>query len=133
MAGIDVDYDNRALENMIATFGDNADDWLNGVAQQINGEIVQSFGDSPSGESYTRGGVTHVASVAGYPPNVDTGSLRASMKVTRMGHLHYRISDGVEYGIYLEEGTRDIEARPFVSPVIVEWGRKIINEARKLF
>lgn len=129
---LDVEFDDTVLQNLIQHFGDDADDWLNGVAQEMNGEIVESFGSGPPGKRHERDGVTHLASTPGFPPNVDLGNLRASMHVTRKGNLRYEISDGVEYGLKLEEGLDGIEPRPFVNPVFARWRKKIIRKARSL-
>ena len=128
--GIDVDYDNRILKALIKDLGPGLDNWLNGVAHQVAGNVKRSFGDSPAGRSYTRRGVTHIASVAGHPPNVDIGALRASIHVIRVGHLHYKISDGVLYGLPLEDGTENIDPRPFMSPAIMEMKDQIGNDLR---
>lgn len=106
------------------------DAWLRGVADQMLGDVVKSFGDSPDGREYQHGSVVHVASQPGYPPNVDTGALRGSMRVKKEGVLNYRIIDGVLYGIMLEESTENVEARPFVGPVFDEWKKKIEIEAQ---
>lgn len=119
-SGIDVAYKNDVLERLIENLGPDVDDWLNGLAHQGEAIVKQSFGDSPDGREYKRRGVVHVASVAGHPPNVDLGNLRASIHVVRVGFLHYMISDGVLYGIYLEDGTENIDPRPFMNPMIME-------------
>lgn len=126
-----VKKDLKKLQDMIASLDTELDDWIAGVAHTINGEIVTSFGSGPGGETYQRGGVSHTASSPGYPPNVDTGALRASMNVQRLAPLQYRVQDGVEYGIYLEDGTTNIAPRPFVGPVFEEWKRKIGRELKQ--
>lgn len=129
--GMDVDYDNSILQALITDLGPGLDDWLNGVAHQVEGDVKQSFGDSPGGRTYTRRGVTHIASVAGHPPNVDLGNLRASIHVIRVGYLRYKISDGVLYGLYLEDGTENIDPRPFMSPAIMRMRDQIGNDLRE--
>ena len=126
--GMDVAYDNDVLLALIESLGPDVDDWLNGVAHKIEADVKLSFGDSPDGQSYTRRGITHVASVAGYPPNVDLGNLRASIHVTRSSYLHYKISDGVLYGIYLEDGTENIAPRPFINPAIMRMKDQIADD-----
>lgn len=97
------------------------DEVLRTAGAGMLGDILLSFNTSPGGREYVRGGVVHVASVEGYPPNVDTGALRASMTVQKQGEGEYWIQDGVEYGLYLEEGTENMGARPFVAPVFDDW------------
>ena len=111
----------RKLRELIVTTPDRADAMLRGAAQEILNDIVVSFNTSPAGATYVRGNVTHVASQPGYPPNVDTGTLRASMRWAKESNLKYIIHDGVAYGYYLEMGTENMEARPFVTPVFEKW------------
>lgn len=49
---------------------------------------------------------------------IDTGRLLNSIHFERVEKLTYEVSDGVEYGIYQELGTRRIVARPFFIPGI---------------
>ena len=104
------------------------DRWLRGVGTEMVGDVKASFGTSPSGRRYQRGRREHVASLPGYPPNIDTGSLRASIKIRQTGTLKYRIEDGVEYGYKLETGV-GIAPRPFIKPVFDRWGREIRGKA----
>ena len=122
--GAKVTIDDTVLKQIQA---DDAgrDRWLRGVGNQILGDIVKSFGDSPPGQQYG----DHVASQPGYPPNVDDNVLRPSMKLQKIRKLNYQIQDGTDYGIKLEDGI-GVEARPFVRPVFDEWQIKIEGEAK---
>ena len=71
----------------------------------------------PTGRSYTRGTVTHIASSPGNPPRSDTASLINSLNVAAAGHLRYEIRDGVAHGALMEFGTDDIEPRPSAGPM----------------
>lgn len=133
MSGIDITLNDKVLGDLITNFGPDADRWLAGVGEQMVGDIKQSFGTGPAGRSYTIRGVTHVASSPGFPPNTDVGDLIGSIALKRNGLLNYTIHDGVEYGIDLEEGTADIEPRPFVNPVFEEWRKKLADDARRHF
>lgn len=112
--------DKRRLQRLIRENPQMADDALASAATAILSEIVLSFNTSPPGATYGR----HVASQPGYPPNIDTGTLRASMRMERIGKLHYEIRDGVGYGVFLELGTSRMAARPFVAPVMEEWRQR---------
>lgn len=133
MSNFEIKVDQRKLQQLIATEPERVDKWLRGVAQQIVGDIKLSFGTSPDGRAYERGTVTHIASQPGYPPNVDTGTLRASIdsRPVASRKLTYEIHDGVEYGYHLEMGTERMEARPFVAPVFNDWQRKIMDDAKR--
>lgn len=102
-----------ALETIIGT-----------AAQDIANDVILSFGTSPAGRRYGR----HVASAPGYPPNVDTGALRASIKAIRKGRYVWWVQDGVPYGVHLEIGTSRMAARPFLRPVVEAWRRKRMAE-----
>lgn len=105
------------------------DDALRAAAEEIATDIKLSFNTSPAGQTYKRGNVTHVASQPGYPPNVDIGTLKNSIRAIRGNHQfeHY-IVDGVQYGIFLELGTERMKARPFFTPVMENWrNRKFAN------
>lgn len=111
------------LKEILRETGANIDDVLMGAGIEMVADIILSFGSGPGGQTYTRGGVTHVASQPGFPPNVDTAALMDSMHVEKDGPGRVIIADGVEYGIHLEEGTETIAPRPFVGPVFEEWRR----------
>jgi HK97 gp10 family phage protein len=123
----------RKLEQLIQTTPGRANQLLRGAATEIVGDIVLSFGTSPDGREYQRGGVTHIASQPGYPPNVDTGTLRASMRWEQESPLRMVIHDGVLYGIFLEYGTEKMEARPFVTPVFEQWRQRKFREFARDF
>lgn len=97
---------------------------LREVASQIVGEIKLSMGTSPAGDEYRRGNVVHVASQPGYPPNPDTGTLLGSITFHPVTELSYYVSDGTEYGVFLEIGTERMAARPFMRPVFDRWSRR---------
>ena len=103
----------------------NAPDALMGLlrsaAEEMVTEMKLSMGTSAPGRVYRRGTVEHVASVPGAPPTPDTGALRASLKWKATGELEITISDGVEYGVWLEFGTENMKARPWMGPVFASW------------
>lgn len=101
--------------------------WFDGFTEDMVSRIKLSFGTSPDGETYTRGGVEHVASVPGYPPNVDIGALMGSIRWEPEGDLKRVIMDGVEYGIHLE----DVLNRPFMAPVFTDAQKRIGEDARR--
>lgn len=139
MSDLKLKVDKQKLDAIIKNEPEEADRWLRGIAFQIVGDIKLSFGTSPDGRAYQREnngkskGVIHIASVPGYPPNVDTGSLRASIDAERLGHLKYIIHDGVEYGVSLEFGKERVAPRPFMKPVFDDWQKKILDDAKSHF
>ncbi len=116
-----VTTETKVLDILIDTAGLTLDRWLAGVANAIAADIVLIFNTSPPGREYRHGSIIHIASISPYPPNVDTGALRASIAATPIDKYTYWIHDGVEYGKYLEFGTESIAPRPFMIPVANEW------------
>ena len=128
---LEIKVDTKGLERLIQQSPRKVDAWLRGVATQMVGDIKLSFGTGPGGRAHKRGGKWHIASRPGNPPNVDTGTLRASITMASSGHLAYRISDGVDYGRDLEYGKVRVAARPFMGPMFDAWGKKIEADAKK--
>jgi hypothetical protein len=120
---IKITMDTRPLEALIKKTGGELGDWLRGVAGEMSNDVVLSLGTGPRGRGYPRGnGKVHYASTAGNPPNIDTGTLRASIRAIKKGILTFWVADGVEYGHALEMGTTRIAPRPFIRPVFDRWG-----------
>jgi phage gpG-like protein len=73
-----------------------------------------------SGRSYRRGknhDIEHVASEPGYPPNSDTGRLAQSIAFdVDVEKLEAVVGTNVQYGAFLEMGTKNIAARPWLFP-----------------
>jgi HK97 gp10 family phage protein len=59
----------------------------------------------------------------GEPPHVQTGALRASIRVENRGSFTQAITTSVDYAPYLEYGTRKMSARPFMGPMARELER----------
>lgn len=120
---IEFTYDFSGMRAHLAALPFKIDVLLDAAAESIVTDIKLEFDTGPDGLEYDRGsrGV-HIASQPGYPPNIDTGALTNSMHWERSGIREREIMDGVEYGIYLEDGTEWIAPRPFMGPVFDEWG-----------
>lgn len=54
------------------------------------------------------------ANAQAYAP-VDTGLLRASIRTRKIGPCHWQVIVGVDYGAYVEYGTRYQAAQPFLN------------------
>ena len=121
--GITLEIDKRELERLIRETPGHLSDLVEAAAAEVQGDIVLSFGTGPAGRSYKSesGSVTHVASSPGFPPNVDTGALRASIRTNSLGPLSAEIVAGTEYAVELEYGRARVAARPFFTPVAAEW------------
>jgi hypothetical protein len=111
--------DTTILDKVLAEEPQKVGRWLSRFAEGIVTDIKLSFGQSPS--------------AVGDPPGVDTGTLRASIRWENTGPHERTISDGVEYGAWLEFGTeQNGGARPFMSPAF-ERARDSYEEDAKAY
>lgn len=130
MANPKIVLDTKGLQALKRKEPEKVATWLDGKAEGLVTDIKLSFNTSPPGQTYTRGGVSHTASQPGYPPNVDIGTLRLSIRWERDGLFTRKIMDGVNYGIHLEDGTERIAPRPFMQPAFARLGKTIEQEAK---
>lgn len=89
----------------------------------LRGNIVKKYQRGPAtGIVYEKYNPrrTHQASAAGEAPATDTGRLASSVTFESTGPLTVEVSTEVEYGPYLEFGTRDIAPRPNWVPSVQE-------------
>jgi hypothetical protein len=131
MSEMKVTVETRGLQEVIRNEPKRVDAWLRGVATEMVNDIKLSFNSGPGGRSYKRGARWHVASVAGSPPNSDTGNEKNSIRYFSSGDHQYTITDGWEYGELLELGTSRMAARPFFAPVFNAWQVKIEDDAAR--
>lgn len=131
MADIEVRLDTTGMDRLLATEPQKVGRWLSAFTQDLTNQIILSFGSSPPGRTYSRGqGRVHVASSPGYPPNVDEGSLWASVYWENTGPHHRTIYVGVEHGEWQELGTSRIAPRPFMRPAFEDAQKRIGQDAR---
>jgi HK97 gp10 family phage protein len=104
--------------------------WLGGQKIEENAKLsIQR--EAKNGRVYKRGQIAHKASAPGEAPANDTGRLVASFNTSATADkLIVQIKSGggvVDYAKYLEFGTNNMEARPFMKPAL-EKSRKYIND-----
>lgn len=103
----------------------------------VEGYVKNHFTKQGSGRKYSK----YTASRAGQPPAIDTGILRSSIMsdvkvkalnvIGRVGpdiELIGAKSDAgtdVNYGLYLEVGTKNISKRPFLRPALRATRKKV--------
>ncbi len=100
-------------------------------ALDIRNEAIKSIqGGAKTGSVYKRGQKVHKASAAGEAPATDTGTL-----VSRIDHRFKRgremvaiVGTEVAYGFWLEFGTVNMKARPWLQPAFDKTLKK--NKAR---
>jgi hypothetical protein len=130
-AGFTMTVDTRAGRQLVQALPGRLDAGLGAAAHAIAAAVKRSFDTSPPGRAYHWRSGMRYASLPGYPPNVASGALRASINVARLGHLHYAVHDGVPYGVFLELGTSRMAARPFMVPVFEAWRRRLAEFLRE--
>jgi HK97 gp10 family phage protein len=75
-----------------------------------------------SGRTYRRRSVVHQASAPGEPPKTDTGRLVASIRPV-FGNMSAEVgslANIAKYGEFLEQGTKNMAARPWLEPTLQE-------------
>lgn len=97
------------------------DDAVQAVAREGERIVKQSMQQSPAtGMTYG----SHVASSAGNPPRIDTGTLVNSINVQAVKDRVWRVNAGTEYAAWLEFGTQRMAARPFMNPMADQLSRE---------
>lgn len=97
---------------------------LNATANQVRTTAIKSIQAKSSGETVTRysqGGkkYSHTASKVGDAPNTDTGALVRSIAVEpARTKLEAYVGTTLEYGKFLEMGTRKMGERPWLYPAL---------------
>lgn len=80
----------------------------------------------PSGIIYKRGNISHQASAPGEAPAVDTGQLlRTILFEAGNNTLEVGSAGGAPYSEFLEDGTKNMEPRPFLQPAVDKNTKKI--------
>lgn len=114
--GIGVTVDFAGIDRLLASEPQKVGRFMSWLAESVVTDIKLSFGSSPS--------------APGGPPGVDTGALRASITWEDTGTAERTISDGVEYGLWLEDGTEKMEARPFMAPAFGRAQERMEQDAK---
>lgn len=93
-----------------------------GAGEIIRGKAIRSIQDISNGESQARarlGGATRnvIVSKEGDAPNTDTGTLVASIQVD-VTATYVFVGSSLSYATWLEFGTRNMSARPWLYPAV---------------
>lgn len=125
---------NKSLARVSSKFESGATALVNRTAQNIRNTAVRSIQkQSPSGVTYEKYNPrrSHVASAPGQPPNTDTGRLAGSIRAVMSGTPTAYVDALADYAVHLEFGTRNMAARPFMTPAVEaerDKYRKGVNE-----
>lgn len=98
------------------------------TSQEVRTAAIRGIQDKSPGKKVQRqrqggkGTYSHVAASAGYAPNTDTGNLVSSIQTERVSPLQYRVgsTSKAEYAEWLEFGTKNMKARPWLQPAFEE-------------
>lgn len=63
----------------------------------------------------------------GQPPGVRTNRLKGAITSGRIGDLRHAFGMNVKYGRFLEQGTRFMQPRPFLAPVVSKRKRELVS------
>ena len=123
---------NRKLNKLGIKMMDAIDAGVFITAQGVRTDAIKSIQTLSPGKPVQRtrqGGGTynHIAANEGQAPNTDTGKLVASIAVEKETDANYLVGSNLDYAAFLEFGTRDTGARPWLEPAM----RKNIDELKK--
>ena len=107
----DVNLDLSGMDEAIRRAGTEGEKLLDVLSELFVGNVKESFNTGPAGRTYG----THVASMEGNPPNVDTGAYTNSLRWENGGSFEREVY-GLEYGAYLEDNTE--LNRPHLNPAM---------------
>lgn len=124
----------RRTRRALRVYGQNMDAELRAVVNATSDEILDIAKRSIQRRSRGPKRGDRVSSAPGRAPNVQTGELLASLKVERHG-MYADVKADKFYASFLEFGTKDIAARPFLRPAMKRrryiWNRRIREVSKK--
>ena len=104
---------------------------------ELRGDVVKRIQRGPaSGETYTRGGISHQASAPGEAPATDQGNLASSITFAKAGPMSATVGSDMVYAAALEfghdyGGGRVIAPRPAWMPAIEKIRPKYVKRVEK--
>lgn len=128
--GVEVVVRGDALRSLLAS--DEVAQRLLFVGWQLEREVKLDLHRHGTGRVYKRRGITHQASAAGEPPAADTGLYGASIAtqlVSDAQGVAVRVGTNDKRGVWLEKGTRTMQARPHFIPALSRLG-SIVRSAK---
>ena len=109
-------------------------DTLEDAGLRTHANAVRGLQRGPkSGRIYKRGNITHQASSPGQYPASNTGRLVSSVEIEGIGTNVVRVGTALTYGAYLEFGTSEMSARPWLTPSFEAALIEIDKDAKKQF
>src|SRR5690625_2149800 len=126
---------NKTISELSGKFEQEAGRLVNRTAQNVRNNAINLIRTPSMGRTYVQNTPfykTHTASAPGDAPNIDTGRLINSLNVTRSGSTSAEVSANVEYAAWLELGTTNMKARPFLTPAVEQERPKYERGLREL-
>lgn len=114
---------NRALRKLDEDARKEVKKAVDATGLSLRSTVVKKYQRGPAtGEIYEKYNPrrTHQASAPGEAPATDTGRLANSVTIDDVGPLTIEVGTDVEYGPFLEFGTRTIAPRPNWVPSVQE-------------
>jgi len=121
----------RNMAKLAKTYSNSIKDAMLMSGYLISGDAIKSIQAKSPGETVTRyreGGAsyTHVAANEGQAPNTDTGRLVSSIFVETEPDAVY-VGSSLDYAGWLEFGTSQMGARPWLIPAKEKNQKKIMD------
>lgn len=129
----DVVYQNKLGEELLKKYENGARSIVFQASSYTRNEVVKNIaGGSKTGKLYKRGQKVHQASAAGEYPATDTGFLVNNIHVKLYGQKSFGafIESRAPYSKFLEYGTVNMAARPFLKPAL-EATRPLVRKLLK--
>lgn len=128
---IGIDKLNATLKALERDAGRHAKSAYIAGGKLVEGEAKRSIQERSPGNNVTRyrsggGSYQHQASGPNEAPNTDTGRLVSSIN-TEIADDGVYVGTSLEYGKYLEFGTKDMEERPWLIPALNKKSDDIIK------
>lgn len=112
---------NKSLARISSKFESEATALVNRTAQNIRNTAVRSIQKTSGIGTYykkSQPNRMHIASAPGQPPNTDTGRLAGSIRTVETDTPTAYVDALADYAAHLEFGTRNMAARPFMTPAV---------------
>lgn len=120
-----VDEVTPGLKRLRQKIPDALRDVIRGIAYDVRNSAMTAITSGPkTGHTYKRGGVSHQASAPGEAPASDTGDLLDHITVAARPR-YTDVGAEVLHGLYMEEGTKTVEPRPWLLPSYEEHSGRI--------
>lgn len=120
----------KKLGEVAKVFNKAAEESIVEATLLVHATAVKSIQKNTDGQSQTRYNPNREvkASNPGDPPNTDTGRLVQSIQFdfeSKNGKMTGFVGTNLKYGAYLEFGTEDMQARPWLAPALQNSAKKV--------